>query len=59
MTIDIYVTVVFVSVSSVSGVLLVLSDLPGHSSVLPSIGSGCPSFLSPLFPSSSDDSDGD
>ena len=43
-----------------SGILLlVLSDLLGHSSVLPSIGGGGPSFLSPLFPTSLEDSDGD
>ena len=36
-----------------------LSDWPGPSSVLHSIGGGGPSFLSPLFPTSSEDSNGD
>ena len=48
---------IFISVPSVSGTFF-FSDLPGPSSVLPSIGGSGPAFLSPYFPTSSDDSDG-
>ena len=60
MTIDRYMYIFFsISVPSVSGTLLpMLSDLPGPSSG-PSIGGGGPSFLSPFFPTSPEDSDCD